>query len=924
MAATQELSDEEVLDLSNQGLKKLSKPSATQSKVSKLILDNNDLTRLDCIDSFTAVKHLSAARNGLLRMYNVTRLHHLVSLNLAHNGILTIEGLKEATHLKWLCLAANNIKTIEHLNTNTLLEYIDLSENNISFITDLSYLTSLKTLLLNSNKIGHLHSCDKFLPVGLDTLSLAANNITDLNQVSFLVNLRDLRQLSIANNPCVAMTGSNVGFDYRPFLINWCMGLKVIDGFMVNEIESLKAEWLYSQGRGRQFRPGDHESLVAYLANTCPLGGESLETEEDRKLRLILSKAQHHQQQLKQQQTDGPLQRSSSVSPFTRRRTSNSYNRSSLNRGRRRTYTPDRMTSSFHSELPSSGSEMSPLMTQSLDLSLFNSSDSEDSRRKLPTQLVPQDEDSPLHSATEMIPVPDSLLSPEFRPIEMIPSGTPAQTPATPATPATPSHPLAKKGIAQPLASGLPRPSSGRSTSRLPVRGGGVPIPAPPLPAPGGCLDDSSTSRQAVSLGTPFEQPETPSMEAHFQTQKITTGESHLERQNLERQNGKLRDDSLPRQGGDRADTREAAHNDVNGTEQPIPTTRSSDKVPPTPPKPMQRSEVKRPTSLGNYCFGSHGSHGFGSHGSHGKGFYFSFIDLVSDLPFHYGQTSINGRSEVNFLVSNVEGQKCAATNIQRIWRGYQARNLDPRVVKVSRSLQDKRTLEHIRKLTEDLEGTKTALESERRLQLLQMQAISALWKKVVALQQSGAAQPILPNMTAADLIGSEQVTSSNSAECIRKLTHSCLHLHTQVAELQQSMQEVTSVLGLTYRQGQIPRVSLATQTDLSAVHTPSEAINFPFQKDSSAPCNPETLQRPASATSDSVPSERVPHRPSSLLLNAPHPPSRRQTPPQLNHFANSLLDGVLKTVSSAEPGNETTTTAEGCAKQEATLESGK
>lgn len=869
MAAIQEMSDEEVLDLSNQGLKKLSKPSTAQSKVSKLILDNNDLTRLDCIDSFTAVKHLSAARNGLLRMYNVTRLHHLVSLNLARNGILTIEGLKEATHLKWLCLAANNIKTIEHLNTNTLLEYIDLSENNISFITDLSYLTNLKTLLLNSNKIGHLHSCDKFLPVGLDTLSLAANNITDLNQVSFLVNLRDLRQLSIANNPCVAMTGSNVGFDYRPFLINWCMGLKVIDGFMVNEIESLKAEWLYSQGRGRQFRPGDHESLVAYLANTCPLGGESLETEEDRKLRLILSKAQHHQQQLKQQQTDGSLQRSSSVSPFTRRRTSNSYNRSSLNRGRRRTYTPDRMTSSFHSELPSSGSEMSPLMTQSLDLSLFNSSDSEDSRRKLPTQLVPQDEDSPLHSATEMIPVPDSLLSPEFRPIEMIPSGTPAQTPATPATPATPSHPLAKKGIAQPLATGLPRPSSGRTNSRLPVRGGSVPNPAPALPAPGGCLDDSSTSRQAVSLGTPFEQPETPSMEIHFQTQRSSTGfagETNLDQQNVERQNGKLLHDSIPRSVGGKTEIKEASHSDVNGTEHPFPTARTSEKVQPTPPKPMQRSDVKRPTSL-----------------------------------------------------------ECAATNIQRVWRGYQARNLDPRVVKVSRSLQDKRTLEHIRKLTEDLEGTKTALESERRLQLLQMQAISALWKKVVALQQSGAGQPVLPNMTAADLIGSEQVTSSNSAECIRKLTHSCLHLHTQVAELQQSMQEVTSVLGLAYRQGQIPKVSLATQTDLSAVRTPSETTNFPFQKgDSAVSSNSEVLQRPASSSSESAPSERVPHRPSSLLLNAPHPPSRRQTPPQLNHFANSLLDGVLKTVSSAEPGNEGGSTEEGGARQEAVLESGK
>lgn len=842
MAATQE-SEEDVLDWSNQGLKKLCKPSGAQSKVSKLILDNNDLTRLDCIDSFTALKSLSAVRNGLLRMYNVTRLHHLVSLNLARNGILTIEGLKEATQLKWLCLAGNNIKTIEHLNTNSLLEHIDLSENNIAFITDLSHLTNLKTLLLNSNKIGHLQACDKFLPVGLDTVALAANNITDLNQVSFLVNLRDLRQLSIANNPCVAMTGSNVGFDYRPFLINWCMGLKVIDGFMVNEIESLKAEWLYSQGRGRQFRPGDHESLVAYLASTCPLGGESLETEEDRKLRLILSKAQHHQQQLKQQQADGTLQRSSSVSPFTRRRTSNSYNRSSLNRGRRRTYTPDRMTSSFHSELPSSGPEMSPLMTQSLDLSFLNSSDSDDSRRKVPSQLVPQDEDSPLHSATEMIPVPDSLLSPEFRPIDMIPLGTPAQTPATPATPATPSCPLAKKGIAQPLATGLPRPSSARPSSRLPVRGGGM--PAPPLPAPGGCLDESSTSRRtdAVSLGTPYEQPETPSMETHYTSQKCTpvfTAEANLER------DGKQSEAVGPKMNGGKKEATDT-HADMNGKEQSCISQKPNETPQFAPSKPMQRSDAKRPTSL-----------------------------------------------------------ECAATNIQRLWRGYHARNLDPRVAKVNRCLQDKRTLEHIRKLTEDLEGTKSALEGERRLQLLQMQAISALWKKVVSLQQNSAAQSILPTVSAADLLGSEQVTSSNSAECIRKLTHSCLHLHTQVAELQQSMQEVTAALGLTYRQGQIPRVTLATQTDLSAVHTPSDAVHFPFQKgDLPITSTLDMSMRPASAASESGSVEKAPNRPSSLPLNAPHPSSRRQTPPQLNHFASSLLDGVMRTVSSTDQGNE-------------------
>lgn len=64
---------------------------------------------------------------------------------------------------------------------------------------------------------------------------------------------------------------------------------------------SLRAEWLYSQGRGRHFRVGDQKDLVQYLASVCPLTGETLETEEDRKLRLILSKAQHHQQQLREQ-----------------------------------------------------------------------------------------------------------------------------------------------------------------------------------------------------------------------------------------------------------------------------------------------------------------------------------------------------------------------------------------------------------------------------------------------------------------------------------------------------------------------------------------------------------------------------------------------------------------------------------------------
>lgn len=68
------------------------------------------------------------------------------------------------------------------------------------------------------------------------------------------------------------------------------MSVKIIDDFMVNPIESLKAEWLYSQGRGRQFRIGEQADLARYLSSVCPLSGEVLENENERKLRLILSK----------------------------------------------------------------------------------------------------------------------------------------------------------------------------------------------------------------------------------------------------------------------------------------------------------------------------------------------------------------------------------------------------------------------------------------------------------------------------------------------------------------------------------------------------------------------------------------------------------------------------------------------------------
>lgn len=67
-----------------------------------------------------------------------------------------------------------------------------------------------KELLIHGNRIGHLRQCERYLPSSLVTLTLASNNIADLNEISQLVHLINLSNFSITGNPCVCMTGNKV------------------------------------------------------------------------------------------------------------------------------------------------------------------------------------------------------------------------------------------------------------------------------------------------------------------------------------------------------------------------------------------------------------------------------------------------------------------------------------------------------------------------------------------------------------------------------------------------------------------------------------------------------------------------------------------------------------------------------------------
>uniref|UniRef100_A0A8C4SRX5 Centrosomal protein of 97 kDa n=1 Tax=Erpetoichthys calabaricus TaxID=27687 RepID=A0A8C4SRX5_ERPCA len=203
----------------------------------------------------------------------------------------TTGTFKECMHSFSFLVKAKNFKVIEQMNHCVALKHLDLSDNNISQIGDLSKLSSLKTLLLHGNSITTLRQVPTHLPTGLSILSLAENEIRDLNEVSYLGSLPELEQLSIMSNPCVMSSPSLPGYDYRPYIVSWCLNLKVLDGYIVSQKEGLKAEWLYSHGKGRSFRPGQHIPLVQYLASVCPLtSSPALQSAEDAKLEKILNK----------------------------------------------------------------------------------------------------------------------------------------------------------------------------------------------------------------------------------------------------------------------------------------------------------------------------------------------------------------------------------------------------------------------------------------------------------------------------------------------------------------------------------------------------------------------------------------------------------------------------------------------------------
>ncbi|KAL0600574.1 Centrosomal protein of 97 kDa [Plecturocebus cupreus] len=103
-----------VVNWSGQGLQKLGPNLPCEADIHTLILDKNQIIKLENLEKCKRLIQLSVANNRLVRMMGVAKLTLLRVLNLPHNSIGYVEGLKELVHLEWLNLAGNNLKTESH------------------------------------------------------------------------------------------------------------------------------------------------------------------------------------------------------------------------------------------------------------------------------------------------------------------------------------------------------------------------------------------------------------------------------------------------------------------------------------------------------------------------------------------------------------------------------------------------------------------------------------------------------------------------------------------------------------------------------------------------------------------------------------------------------------------------------------------
>lgn len=145
-----------------------------------------------------------------------------------------------ATTDRELRLRALKINAIENLGaTLNQFDCFDLSENSIRKLENFPLLPRLKCILLNNNRIYKIaKNLEQSIP-NLERLILTNNYIQELSDIDTLSTLKNLKVLSLINNPVTSKE------NYRYYVISKLPNLRLLDFNKVKRVEREAADTIF-------------------------------------------------------------------------------------------------------------------------------------------------------------------------------------------------------------------------------------------------------------------------------------------------------------------------------------------------------------------------------------------------------------------------------------------------------------------------------------------------------------------------------------------------------------------------------------------------------------------------------------------------------------------------------------------------------
>uniref|UniRef100_A0A8C7QND5 Centriolin n=1 Tax=Oncorhynchus mykiss TaxID=8022 RepID=A0A8C7QND5_ONCMY len=204
----------------------------------RLPLHRTTHSKMDSNHHIQGIRYIT--EDLISRLTKQDNLAFVQSLNLAitksgDKKFKFIENLEKCEHLQILNVSHNVIEKIEKLEKLHNLRELHLSNNIIHKIEGLEHMASLQLLNLSSNDIEHVPLWLAKKLRSLQTLNLQRNKISSLHELSRLKPLKNLTELTLAENPIANLP------HYRLFLVFHLRSLETLDGQPISQEEREQA-----------------------------------------------------------------------------------------------------------------------------------------------------------------------------------------------------------------------------------------------------------------------------------------------------------------------------------------------------------------------------------------------------------------------------------------------------------------------------------------------------------------------------------------------------------------------------------------------------------------------------------------------------------------------------------------------------------